>query len=353
MGEFERVSFGILGGGQHANLLIDTKERDWGSHYLRFGLQLVEDFEGGGNYELLLGHVRSNLNALGGEWKNQFQIGKTRRLYSEFFQPVTYDGQFFIAPQVEYKSETFDLFTLGAGDRFAEYRGKVAQGIFDIGWLAGNTGELRLGLMRGETRSEPRVGAIGLPSFVSDIGALRLQAGLDSLDQPHFPRYGMHATLNMEAARENLGASIEFDRLYASAGFATSYGRSTFLFTGEYGSSFGTPLPLYHQFTLGGFASLAGLRENQLRGDEMAVLRAIYYARVYDLPAVAGNGVYFGGSLETGNTWLAPERFSLTELEPGMSLFVGADTIVGPAYFAVGISRNGDSAFYFSIGRSF
>src|SRR5690606_26837420 len=193
----------------------------------------------------------------------------------------------------------------------------------------------------------------GLPAFESDIGAWRLRAGADSLDQPHFPRYGVHATLNMEAARENLGASSDYDRLYASAGVATSYGRNTIMFTGEYGSSFGASLPLYHQFTLGGFASLAGLRENQLRGDEMAVVRAIYYARVYDLPAVAGNGIYLGGSLETGNMWLAPERFSLTDLEPGMSLFVGADTIAGPAYFAVGINRDGDSAFYFSIGRSF
>lgn len=353
MGEFERVSFAILGKDENASLLINTRERDWGPHYLRVGLQFVEDFEGGSNYRLILGHVRSNLNPLGGELKNQVQIGKTRRLYSEFFQPITYAGQYFIAPQVEYKSETFDLFAANTSDRYAEYRGKVAQGIVDIGRLFGNAGELRLGLKRGEARSEPRVGAPGLPAFENDIGAWRLKAGIDLLDQPHFPRSGLHATLEMDAARENLGASFEYDRLYASAGFATSFGRSTLLFTGEYGSSFGTALPLYQQFTLGGFASLAGLREDQLRGDEMAVVRAIYYARVYDLPAVAGNGIYLGGSMEAGAMWQAPERFSVTDLEPGVSLFAGADTIVGPAYLAIGINRDGDSAIYFSIGRSF
>jgi NTE family protein len=35
------------------------------------------------------------------------------------------------------------------------------------------------------------------------------------------------------------------------------------------------------------------------------------------------------------------------------SLFVGAETPIGPVYFAVGHSDNGDSAAYFYVGNPF
>lgn len=351
MGDFEGVSFSIIGNSDGNTLVIDVTERGWGPHYLRAGLHIAEDFEGGGQYELLFGHTRANLNPLGGEWRNELQVGNTRRAFTEFFQPVDYAGTFFVAPQLEYRSETFDLFSNST--RFAQYRGKIAHAVFDGGWLAGNAGEIRVGLVGGIARSEPRIGDPALPSFSEDVGAWRIRAALDLLDQPHFPRNGAFGLLTYEASRTGLGADNVYERLYMQGGFASSIGMHTVLIAGEYGTGFGTELPLYNQFALGGFFSLAGFRHEQLRGSEMTAMRAVYYARVYNLPAVLGDGVYLGASLETGNVWQNQDRVNLGDLQAGGSLFAGADTTIGPLYLGVGFNESGDNAFYLLLGRSF
>lgn len=352
MGDFESVSFAITGDGDAHDLIIEVEEKSWGPHYLRFGLQIAEDFEGGGNYNLVFGHTRANLNPLGGEWKSELQVGDTRRVYSEFFQPINYRGSLFLAPQLEYRSESLDLFQ--GSRRVAEYRDKVARLALDTGVLLGNAGQLKLGLTRGEARTEPRVGALDLPTFSDAVGAWRLRLDVDTRDHPHFPRQGLRLSLAAEAQRGGLGADREYERLHATASLAHSLGANTLVLGGEYGTAFGTALPLYDQFELGGFASLSGFRHEQLRGDEVLALRALYYRRVYTLPAYLGDAVYLGGSIEAGNVWPAGDgRVTLNELQAGGALFVGVDSILGPAFLGFGVSESGDEAFYLFIGKSF
>lgn len=352
MGDFESVSFSLVGDRRATNLVIDVEERSWGLQYLRFGLQIAEDFEGGGNYNLLLGHTRSNLNRLGGEWKNELQVGEEHRLFSEFYQPVSYSGRLFIAPQLEYRSESIDLFS--GSRRYAEYRGKEAYIALDTGWSIDNTGEIRAGILRGEAGSEPRIGALDLPDYNHDVGAWRLRLRADTRDKPHFPRNGITVDLEARAHRAGIGNDLEYDRVHLNTTFAESRGPNTLLFSLEYGSSFGADLPLYDKFELGGFLSLSGFRHEQLRGNDALALRAIYYRQVYTLPAFIGNAVYLGGSLEAGNVWNTPaDRLALDDLQAGSALFAGADTIFGPAFLGVGVNESGDSAFYLFIGKSF
>lgn len=352
MGDFESVSFSIVSQGDFYSLIIDVKEKSWAQHYIQFGFQIAEDFEGGGNYSLLFGYTRANLNPLGAEWKNQIEIGETRRVYSEFFQPLSYQGQFFIAPQLEYRSELFDIF---ADDRrISQYRSEVGRAIVDIGWMAGNIGSVRLGLMYGEAISEPRIGPLALPSYESDIGALRLLAEIDTRDSPHFPHNGVQVKLLAESYRGDLGAQQEYEKLYFDANMASSFGNSYIVVGVEYGTSFGASLPLYNQFVLGGFLSLSGYKHDQLRGNEMLAVRAIFYQKVYQLPAFLGDGVYLGGSLEAGNVWASDEdRLNFSDLQAGSTVFAGADTNIGPVFLGLGINESGESAVYLFIGRSF
>ncbi|HET9679005.1 MAG TPA: patatin-like phospholipase family protein, partial [Gammaproteobacteria bacterium] len=258
MGDFESVSFSVISQNGFNSLIIDVREKSWAQHYFQFGFQITEDFEGGGNYSLLFGYTRANLNPLGGEWKNQVQIGETRRVYSEFFQPLSYRGRFFIAPQLEYRSELIDLFV--GNRRISQYRSKLARAILDIGWMAGNIGSVRLGVMYGEAISEPRIGALTLPDYESEIGGLRLLAEMDTRDSPHFPHHGLQVELLAESYRGDLNASQEYEKLTIDANMVKSFGNSSVVIGIEYGTSFGASLPLYNQFALGGFLSLSGYR---------------------------------------------------------------------------------------------
>jgi NTE family protein len=78
--------------------------------------------------------------------------------------------------------------------------------------------------------------------------------------------------------------------------------------------------------------------------------------RIANLTPPIGRSVFAGGSLEFGRVWGLPNDRQGNPLfadknRYGGSLFVGADTWLGPLYFAWGLSGELDSTFYFLIGH--
>ena len=61
---------------------------------------------------------------------------------------------------------------------------------------------------------------------------------------------------------------------------------------------------------------------------------------------------YAGASLEAGNVYAHDESITGTSLLTGWSLFVGADTPLGPFFFGYGRSEDRDR-FYLTIGDRF
>jgi NTE family protein len=114
------------------------------------------------------------------------------------------------------------------------------------------------------------------------------------------------------------------------------------------GSHIGDDLPFYDQVELGGFLNLSGLRQDQLRGQSMAIAQLISYHKVGE--SFIGD-LYLGGSFESGNAWEGD--FDFDDLLFAGSIFVGYDTIFGPLYLAVGHAEGGRTAGYFYLGRTF
>jgi NTE family protein len=56
-------------------------------------------------------------------------------------------------------------------------------------------------------------------------------------------------------------------------------------------------------------------------------------------------------TLEIGNVYQEQEPVSLETLRTAGSIFVGADTVIGPAFVGWGISEGGRRRIYLSIGR--
>jgi len=64
-----------------------------------------------------------------------------------------------------------------------------------------------------------------------------------------------------------------------------------------------------------------------------------------------GRAWYLGGSLEIGNVWNQRDQVSFSDTYKAASIFVGADTYVGPFYFAYGRTSRGESSFYVLLGK--
>ncbi len=59
---------------------------------------------------------------------------------------------------------------------------------------------------------------------------------------------------------------------------------------------------------------------------------------------------YLGASLELGNAWRSSDAIGLDNTIMAGSLFLGADTLLGPVYLAYGHAEGGHQAVYLFLG---
>lgn len=351
LGDFESVSYRPVHSEQGEGLEIEAEEKSWGPNYLHFGLNLSDDFEGDSRFNILLNYTRTWMNTWGGEWKNEFSIGRTRKVFSEFYQPLDPFGVWFVAPHLLYAHDTRDVYE---GDRrVAQYGTKVSELGFDTGLELGKHGELRLGIVRDWVDAAPRVGATTLPDYDVRQGAYVASFVYDRIDNVNFPRNGILASSRLFMARPELGSDNTYNKLDVNWLMAFTYNTHTMFAGADFGTRLNHELPFYDNFTLGGFQHLSGYRTAQLNGQYKAFGRLVYYERIGRLPKAAGDGIYIGGALEAGNVWNDRDDVSPNDLRQSIALFASAETMLGPLYFAYGLSDADNYAFYLFLGRTF
>jgi len=350
LGYFQRVDAVLVHKDGRTGIQVKIDPKEWRPNYLQFGMHIADDFEGDSTYELLGNFTVAEIDSLGAEWRNQFEIGKTRLFYTELYQPLDFKGRVFVAPNADYLNETFDVFR--GQDRIAEYSTVFPRVDLDLGVAAGDVGEVRGGLFYGHVVSQPRVGDPRiLPSYRETLVGPRVETSFDTFDNGNFPSSGSYALITGFFPRRSAGSDTTYSKLDATFGHAFDLGTGSLLLLAEGGSDFGSGLPLYDQFQLGGFLSLAGERQGQLRGDRIFDAHAVYAWRAGSLPTGLGRNWYLGVGMDAGNVWGG------TNLQPGDSgmkyggtLLLGADTLAGPLYFGIGAGKSGNRTFFLYLG---
>ena len=69
-------------------LALTTRRNSWGPNYLRFGLQLQNDFEGNSSFNAAVRGTLAEITRYGGEWVWDLQVGETPRVATEVYLPV-------------------------------------------------------------------------------------------------------------------------------------------------------------------------------------------------------------------------------------------------------------------------
>ena len=139
-------------------------------------------------------------------------------------------------------------------------------------------------------------------------------------------------------------------RFEAKGLFAHSWGRHTLNFSAHGGTDFGTNMPAYESFALGGPLRLSGFRLNQFSGRQYWFGRAMYYLRLFDMPELIGSGVYAGVSAEAGRIRDRVDGLPSPGTQYAGSLFLGAATVAGPLYLGVGVGSGGAVSGYLLLG---
>ncbi len=293
----------------------------------------------------------TELNSLGGEWRNLIALGNDLRLDSDFYQPLGADSRYFIEPQIGYQAYNAGFVTSNqdkAGFRIKKTAISLAGGL-----NLGQWGEFRLGIQRASGSTEVQNDNPLLPTQNFNDGGYFARLSEDTLDNVNFPRHGSLARLDYYQSLKALGADSDYSTLRFSGGWPHSWGKHTLIPVLNLAGKLSGDLEIQNQFYLGGFLNLSGYQTNALAGQYLGLGRLIYLYRLDDASAAFTLPIYAGGSLEAGNVWQNRDAISFNSLDLAGSLFLGLDTPVGPLYLAGGLAEGGVKSMYMFLGRTF
>jgi len=350
-GDYTAVSSQLVTENGRNVLQYNVTEKPYGPDYLKFDGNLSTDFKGDTYWGLRVDYEKRWLNDLGGEFRFAGQLGHPNAMLAEFYQPIEKSQTFFVVPGV-YGNQILQYI----------YQGKNEVGQLDVrrygarlegGIALKQYGELRLGLLRGRVDTRKELGDDSIvPLGTQDAAAATLRFIYDQTDQRLFASKGSQASVNAYYSLTSLGAEQPYKYLDVRWGTVFSAGRNVFLVGLRGGTDFGSSPPIYDQFKLGGLFQFSGYRTAQLVGREYALATATYRRKIGDLNQVLGTGIYAGASIEAGNVWQRADGTPSKGALVSGSVYLGADTKLGPAYFAYGRSEAGHSAFYLYLGSA-
>ncbi|MGE1089690.1 patatin-like phospholipase family protein [Pseudomonas zeae] len=348
---FEQVQYRVVHKGQDHTLVISARGKRSGTDYLRIGLNLSDDMRGDSAFNLGASYRINGINRLGAEWLTRAQIGDKQELYTEFYQPLDVGSRYFVAPYASFEAQNVEAVL--DNDPIAQYRVERYGFGLNFGRQIGNNGEVRFGVGEAWGKADVRIGDQDLPSENFNEGFYALKYSYDSLDNVYFPHEGKDVSLTLMQFEPGLGSDTRYRQWEFKLDKAMSRGPDTLILGGRYGRTLDDANVVTSSFLLGGARQLSGFREDAISGQNVSLMRAVYYRRLtprsylpLDFP------LYAGASLERGRAWNNDNEFDSGYINAA-SVFIGFDTPLGPLNFSYGLNDANEQAVYLNLGQTF
>ncbi|SDT40046.1 NTE family protein [Pseudomonas sp. Z003-0.4C(8344-21)] len=348
---FEQVQYRVVHKGDAHTLVISARGKRSGTDYLRVGLNLSDDMRGDSAFNLGASYRVNGINRLGAEWLTRAQIGDKQELYSEFYQPLDVGSRYFVAPYASFEAQNVD--SVLDNDPIAQYRVERYGFGLNLGRQIGNNGEVRFGVGEAWGKADVRIGDQDLPSENFNEGFYALKYSYDSLDNVYFPHEGKDISLTLVQYEPGLGSDTRYRQWDFKIDKAMSHGPDTLILGGRYGRTLNDANVVTSSFLLGGARQLSGFREDAISGQNISLMRAVFYRRLtpraylpLDFP------LYAGASLERGRAWNNDNEFDSGYINAA-SVFIGFDTPLGPLNFSYGLNDADEQAVYLNLGQTF
>ena len=350
---FESVRYDLVNEQDQTGLIVKAKQKSWGTDSLQAGLELSSDLSGESAFNIGLAYTQQPLNSLNGEWRTALQIGEEPGIISELYLPLDTASRYFTNIALSWQNQDMRLYGDNGGRADAEYEVKRWGARLAVGRNFGKWGEVRVGLRRFTGNADVAVGGPSYRSFDFDDGQFFISAKTDTLDNLHFPREGHFNSIEWIRAKQELGADDDYDKVDIRLSTANSWNDDSVILSVQYGSTVSGDSSIHNRYRLGGFMKLSGLNENELSGQHYGLASVVYQRRLYRSQIVP---VFAGAAFQLGNTWQDKDDIGLTsdDLVTSGTLFLGADTPIGPMYLGYGLAEgSGDGAAYLFLGQPF
>ncbi|MBF8730825.1 MULTISPECIES: patatin-like phospholipase family protein [Pseudomonas] len=348
---FDRVQYRVVHKGDDNTLVINARGRRGGTDYLRLGLNLSDDMRGDSAFNLGASYRVNGINRLGAEWLTRAQIGDQQELYSEFYQPLDVGSRYFVAPYLDFGSQNIEA-TLD-NDPIAEYRLERYGFGLNLGRQIGTYGEVRVGVGKAWGEAEVRIGDQDLPSVSFNEGFYELKYSFDTFDNVYFPHSGEDIGLTVRKYDKSLDSDEQYRQWELKLDKAFSSGPNSLVLGGRYGRTLDDAQVVTSSFVFGGARQLSGFRQDSVSGQNISLMRMVYYRRLtpraylpLDFP------LYLGGSLERGRAWNNDNEFDSGYINAA-SIFLGLETPLGPLNISYGANDEHQKAVYLNLGHTF
>jgi NTE family protein len=349
---FETVDYSIEKHDSENRLVVRSSAKSWGPNYLRFGVNLEDDFDGNSSYNFAARFTKAEINARGGELRVDAVVGETPHFGVELYQPLDYASRWFVNPRLSYQRSNQGLFD--GGNQIAQFLSEETELSLSVGRQFSNWGELRLTLARGFADQDVHIGDPALGNGSGDVTSFTLGFGYDTIDRVAIPRFGTYVQAGWLGLREGFGADVTADIGQLVFLKPQTWGKNTLLHWWDLGSVSQSGDTSFDAFELGGLFNLSGYGRDELQGDHRAMGRLLYYRRLGDraMPTI-GMPIYLGASIEIGNVWQERANASIRNTLAAGSVFIVFDTVIGPLYLAYGAAEGGRRSAYLFLGQTF
>jgi outer membrane protein assembly factor BamA len=360
-GLFDYVLLDVRYTGNRPVIVLKVKEKS--SSIVRLGLHADNEHSLVSTVDIRDANSRGAGEELGitmryGFRDRQARLGYTiSRIFNTYFTFNT--GVYFTSRDViTYRDDP----ALRSGDWDRIENGKFKENKYGWTMAFGRQFE-RFGDVNAELRVEnQQISAISGEGYTPEryrFVSLKLRSIVDTEDKFLFPTSGMFLALSYETALRNLGSEVGFGKVEATyETYLTFLPRHTLRPRVTFGFADAT-LPIAEQYTLGGFRSMLGLREDDSYGRQLFLVNMEYR---FSLPFRVIFDTYVKARYDLGTISLIPEELKINSFRHGLGGEIALDTPVGEAAFGAGLSfylkpgtPNSSMSFgpvlvYFSIG---
>jgi len=330
-------------------LIIYVRDREWAHNYLQFGLSIKSESNIGSFTNFDAAFIKNDLNSLAGEFRVTAGLGSEPEISAEIYQPINISLNLFVAAKTGINTTIFPIVINNDVESIKRFHRKYID--LSAGKIFKQTTELRLGLQRNDGRTVTISGTDS--AFSNDDfkeGYYYAKLFHDSLDNLSFPNNGYFGGLAYRANTKNLGADSDYEQVQLVLSTAGTFQRYTVFSRAIVETTIDENAPDNALFRRGGFLELSGTLERERAGQNFGLIEAAFYRRLGDITFLP---IYTGFSLETGNVWNKHSDISSDTTTLAGSLFIGADTFIGPLYLAFGFNDDGEQALYFNLGQTF
>jgi NTE family protein len=346
--DFDSVGYRLDGDRQSPTLTWLPREKSWGPNYLKLDLGMFVSQDGDLTFALYGQHVRTWLNSLGGEWRNEVQFGGETFISTSLFQPLDAAHRFFVEPRALYSRSIEDLFR--DDERIARYTFEDLAGALDVGVNVGRYAQARIGYLYDSRQVAVDIGTEIMPESSPVDAGVVLSAEYDSRDTAFSPTRGLAAALEYVQTEESLGGDRNWKRAELGVGVAVPFRRDVLWVTAAGGSDLDGKLPPDRAFALGGPGSFPGLELGELRVGSYWTIGTSYLWQLVEVMPIRNLALYAGARIAAGAVYDRIDEGKTGEIYGG-SIFLTGRTLVGPLTVGVGATTTDSWSLWLSVGR--